>query len=442
MRRSNTLSRKKSPMEDWSASRVIATILIVVACVAALMCAPQLYENVPMGKYHITQSPFTGQITSRMVPGPYSQWFSNIEEFPVSETFFFTADTEGGPGDTSITVQFNDGSTCHISGTCRVDLPKDGKLAAELVTLHGYRNMDQIEDRLILPTIRRAMVLTANQMTAKESYAEKRAAFIADSWDQITNGVYIMKDVTEKVKDEVSGKEVTRTSKVPVVDANGVRMRETNPFAGLGVTLANFEVKSFIYEEKVKQQISTQQQAIMDVQTAKANALKAEQDSITTQKLGEAAVMKAKYVKEEEKIKAEVDAQKEASVAVISAQKLVDVANKEKEQALVLANRNKEVAAVELEAAKLEKQRQIELGTGESERRKMILAADGALDKKLEALVNINDKWADAFAKRQVPGVVMGGKGGGDNDTVSFMEILGVKAAKDLQVELAPKSVK
>jgi hypothetical protein len=75
--------------------------------------------------------------------------------------------------------------------------------------------MDQIEDRLILPTLRRALMLTANQMTAKESYAEKRAQFISDAWDQVLNGVYIVKDVTEKVIDPVSGREVTRTSKVP-----------------------------------------------------------------------------------------------------------------------------------------------------------------------------------------------------------------------------------
>lgn len=415
--------------------------LVVIAALIALAISPQLYENVPMGKYHITQSPFTGEITPRMTPGPYSQWFSHVEEFPVSETFFFTDDSEGGIGDASVTVQFNDGSTCKISGTCRVDLPRDGKLAQELMTLHGYRNMDQIEDRLILPTIRRALMLTANQMTAKESYAEKRSAFVSDAWDQILNGVYVMKDVTAKDTDPVTGKEVTRTTKVPVTNADGVRLREKSPFEGLGVTLANFEVKSFIYEEKVRQQIATQQQAIMDVQTAKANALKAEQDSLTAQKQGEANVMKAKYLKEEEKVKAEVDANKEASVAVIAAQKLVDVATKEKEQALVAANRNKEVAAVELDAAKLEKQRQIELGTGEAERKRLILSADGALQQKLEALVAINGKWAEAFSKRQVPGVIMSGQGGTDGDAVGFMEILGAKAAKDLAADMSIKAV-
>lgn len=424
--------------DSFPVKKAILIAIMVIAIVAAFCCAPQLYENIRMGKYHITQSPFSGEITARMIPGPYAQWFSSIEEFPVSETFFFTHDKEGGPDDTSITVQFNDGSTCKISGTCRVDLPRDGELAKKLVTEHGYKNMDQIEERLILPTIRRSLMLTANQMTAKESYAEKRSQFIADAWDQVLNGVYIMKDVPEKTVDPISGKEVTRVVKAHILSDKGVRLREKNPFEGLGINLANFEVKSFLYEDKVKAQISAQQQALMDVQTAKANLLKAEQDAMTAEKQGQAKVMLAKYEEEQKKIRAEVQAQQEQSVATINAQKQVDVANKEKEQSLIIANKDREVAVINLESAKLEKQRTIELGTGQSEARKLIMSADGALTQKLEALVKINESWAKAFSTRNVPSVVSGGSHSGtDNDTMSFMEVLGAKAAKDLAVELS-----
>lgn len=422
--------------DSFPVKKAILLAILIIAIVAAFCCAPQLYENIHMGKYHITQSPFSGEITARMTPGPYAQWFSSIEEFPVSETFFFTHDKEGGSEDTSITVQFNDGSTCKISGTCRVDLPRDGELAKKLVTEHGYKNMDQIEDRLILPTIRRSLMLTANQMTAKESYAEKRSQFIADAWDQIINGVYIMKDVIEKVNDPISGKEVTRITKTPVVNEKGIRLREKNPFDDLGITLANFEVKSFLYEDKVKSQIAAQQQALMDVQTAKANLLKAEQDALTAEKQGQAKVMLAKYEEEQKKIRAEVQAQQDLSVATINAQKLVDVANKEKEQALIVANKEKDVASINLEAAKLEKQKLIELGTGQAEAKKLIMTADGALAQKLDALIKINEYWAKAFSTRPVPSIVTGGQGSTDKDTIGFMEILGAKAAKDLSVEL------
>lgn len=410
-------------------------ITAVVAVLFAIIGAANSFHYVDLGEYHITQSTFSNNVEAHMTQGPYAQLWSRATEFPVSETFFFTADKQEGDNfDQSIQVQFNDGSACAISGTCRVDMPKDSKSAMDLLALHGYKTMRDIHSRLILPTIRRGLTLTANQMSAKESYAEKRAQFVADAWDQILNGVFVMRDDVKQVLDPVSGKTVTVPVKVPVVDKNGVRLRERNPLDGLGITLSQFEVKSFIYEDKVKNQIAAQQQAIMDVQTAKANALKAEQDAITTQKLGEAAVMKAKYEEETKKARAEVAAQQEAAVAAIKAQQQVEVAKKDQERAIVAANQTLEVSKIELEAAKAEKQRQIELGTGESERRRMNVEADGGLPIKLDAYVKVQTEWAAAFAKRLVPQIV-GGGGNGQQDNLSFMDLMAAKAAKDLLVE-------
>ena len=65
------------------------------------------------------------------------------------------------------------------------------------------------------------------------------------------------------------------------------------------------------------------------------------------------------------------------------------------------------------------------------------MEADGALEKKLEAFVKINGLWAEAFAKRQVPSVVMGENGGGqDNQSSTFMQMLTVKAAQDLALNM------
>ncbi len=428
----------------WSPRSITFAALFVIVLICTAILAPQLYENVPMGKYHITQSPFTGKIEARMIPGPYMQLFAHVEEFPVSETYEFTEDGgEGGAGDDSVEVQFADGSLCRIIGTCRVDMPRDSDSAIKLITEHGYRTHSLIEDKLIKQVLRRAMTMEANAMTAKESYSDKRANFVNDAWDQITNGVYVMRDVTRKEPDPISGELVTRTFKEPVLDPNGVKLREANPLKGTGIVLSNFEVKKFVYEAKVLEQISKQQAALMDVQTAKAGALKAEQERLTAEATGKANVMKAKYEKETLKTQAEVIADQEKSVAVTKAQQFVEVASKEKEQALVVAARNRDVALIELEAAKLEKQRQIELATGQSESRRLILQADNALSQKLEAYQAVNKVWAEAFASRKVPGVVMqGGAGGGDNDVSSFMQILGAKAAKDLALDLEVKSPK
>jgi hypothetical protein len=421
---------------------VIILIAVGVCVILVLALSGQIVETVDKGTYVIKQSATTGELTAHMKPGPFGQWFGSITVWPVAETFYFTKDSEGttGPkdvGDDSIEVRFNDGSVCKISGTCRVDMPRSEDEAIKIITEHGYRSHDQVETKLILPVIRRSLIMTANLMSAKESYSDRRADFFKYAWDQIDNGVYVTKDESTTEMDAVTNVNVTKVRKTILLDKDGKPQREKNPLEGTGIHLSNFEIKNFVYEDRVQKQIATQQEALMAVQTARANAQKAQQDSLTVEAEGKAAVMKAKYEEEQKKIRAEVQAQQEQAVAVIAAQKQVDVATKDKEQALVVANRDKEVAALALETARLEKQKQIEIGTGEAERKRLVLAADGALAQKLEAWGSAQKVWADAFSNRKVPSVVMAGGGSADNDATSFMEILGAKAARDLALDMS-----
>ncbi len=426
-------------MENSRTAAIAIIIAICVLLVAAI--SPKLIETVDKGTYVIKQSAFDGVITAHMKPGPFLQAFGEVTEWPVAETFYFTKDKEGstGPndvGDASVEVRFNDGSVCNISGTCRVDMPRSDDEAIKIITEHGYRSHEQVEQKLILPVIRRSLIMTANLMSAKESYSDRRADFFKFAWDQIDNGVYVTKDESTTEMDAVTNVNVTKVRKTILLDDKGNPRREKNPLEGTGIHLSNFEIKNFVYEERVQKQIGAQQEALMAVQTARANAQKAQQDSLTVEAEGKAAVMKAKYEEEQKKVRAEVQAQQEQAVAVIAAQKLVDVAGKDKEQALIAATKDKEVAALTLDSAKLEKQRQIELGTGEAERKRLVLAADGALAQKLEAWSKSQEVWAGAFAKRAVPAVVTGGHGGTDGDAASMMELLSIKAAKDLALDM------
>jgi hypothetical protein len=414
-------------------------IILAILVLIAIAVSPKLFETVEKGEYHVKQAFMSGEMTAKMTPGMYWQNFGSIQVFPVSETFFFTKDDEGGKGDAAVEVRFNDGSICHISGTCRVDLPRSEKDAIDLITVHGFRTYDQMEDKLILPVVRRSLIMTANFMSAKESYAEKRAEFFRLAWDQIEGGLYVTRDSEIGDTDPVTGQKITKVKKEIVVDAMGHPVREKNPMEGLGIHLSNFEIKSFVYEDRVQQQIKTQQEALMSVQTAKANSLKAEQDSITAEASGKAAVMKSKYEEEQVKVKAEVQAEKERQIATIAAQQKVDVATLEKAQALVNATKGKEVAAIDLEAAKLQKQQQIEIGTGEAERKRLVLAADNALAQKLDAYVAVQAKWAEAFSTRKVPTVVMAGREGGgtDSDAQTLMSLLTVQSAKSLALDMS-----
>ena len=176
----------------------------------------------------------------------------------------------------------------------------------------------------------------------------------------------------------------------------------------------------------------------MAIVQAKAEAEEANQEKLTAEAQGLAAVMKAKYEKEVVKTQALVDAQREKEVAVITAQKRVAV-NKEK---LIAARLDKQTAEQEKLAA-------IERGTGEAEARNLKMKADGALEQKLAAWMEVNKYYADSIAKYQgawVPGVVLGGGGGnlssqGANGAQTLIDLLTAKTARDLNLDMSlPKT--
>ena len=59
-------------------------------------------------------------------PGYYPKWFATVWTVPRSMQHFYSAsDKEGGVGDDSIRVTFNDGGTAKISSFVKIQLPAD-----------------------------------------------------------------------------------------------------------------------------------------------------------------------------------------------------------------------------------------------------------------------------------------------------------------------------
>lgn len=416
------------PKSGRRSRRSMAALIVLGAVVIfAAVTAPQLVDTVDKGTYQIKQAAVTGTMSAKMTPGLWLQLFGDIEQWPKADTFFFTADSEEGAGhDQSIEVRFNDGSLCNVSGTLRVILPTTEDDAIRLVTELGYKDYYELEQKLILPITRNALRLTANLMTARESYSEKRHDFIFLAWDQIQNGIYETEEEITYPVDPITGKKAKKVVKVIKKDRDGNAIRSGNPWAGTGISLMNFEIKDFVYADKVKEQIATQQEALMAVATARANAEKAKQDAKTIEEQGKAKVMKARYDKEQEKIKAVVDAEKVKAVAELQAAQRLEVAKLDKK------------------AAEQKKQENILLGQGEAERKKLVLQADGALKQKLEAYVEAQKLWADAFSKRNVPSVYnagdgQGGSGSADMQFQQFMQLQNMKNMQDLGLDMTIK---
>lgn len=101
------------------------------------------------------------------------------------------------------------------------------------------------------------------------------------------------------------------------------------------------------------------------------------------------------------------------------------------------AESNKAVAVLAVQTAELDKQKLILEGEGEAAKKKLSMQANGALEQKLAAYIETQKYWAEAFSKFQgnlVPTYQSGTQNGGN--AMNWMEIMGMKAMKDLNLDL------
>ena len=70
------------------------------------------------------------------------------------------------------------------------------------------------------------------------------------------------------------------------------------------------------------------------------------------------------------------------------------------------------------------------------------MSADGALKQKLETMVQINKHYANAYRERKVPQIYMAGGCGQsgvqnpDDEFTRFMNMINIKVAKDLALDM------
>lgn len=359
-----------------------------------------------------------GKLQVKTDPGWYLRWFGKTTTYPVADTLYYSKWEDESGKDMSVDVRFTDGSIGHVSMNVRYLLPTDEE---NLLRIHKtFRSNKAFQLGAIEQMAMQAVQLTASMMTAEDSYRNKRPQFIQMVTDQIMSGLYVT--TTEIVQTEDG---TIHTQKI-ALDENGNPRRQVRDLEKYGVRITQVNVTDIDYETAVNEQIARKREASMGAELAKVEAEKARQAKIQAEEEGKRNVTVAQYQEEEQKIKEVTRAQKEKEVALIAAQREVEVAELGKKQ-----------AQIEVEKARLEKQATIERARGEAEARKMIMAADGALEKKLEAYVQVQKVWADAYTKqRPTPDITIGGGGGEAGAAQTLMDLLTIKTAKDLSLDI------
>lgn len=385
---------------------------IGIAVVALLFSTAFLFENLDSSQIMVIQDPVDGDLHVHTQPGIKWQGFGKVTKYQRRSEIAFTQPESDGAVDTSKRIRFNDGGHASLAGTIQWEMPLDDE---SIIKLHrAFGNQTSVEKSAVEKMADLAIYLSGPLMSSTESSGERRGELTNFINDQAIFGPY--KTITKNVKqpDPITGEEKTVSVVEIAKDANGAIMRQqSSTVTDFNITLLPISIKEIRYDSVVEGQIAARQKATTEVQIALANARKAEQEAITTAKQGEANAAKAKWEQETIKAKAVTEAEQKLAVATLAAK-----------------------------AAEQTKREQILLGEGEAERKRLVMNADGALDPKLKAFIEVNKFYADAIAKSSsnwVPTVVMGGGASGTagNGAANLVDMLTAKTARDLGLDMS-----
>ena len=332
-------------MKSFSVKKITMIALSVIVLILLISYSGKMFEEVEAGEVCVIQHPISGEFDIITTPGTYGQYLGKATHYKRRTQIWFSNRTNQGEAtDQSIKIRFNDGGHANISGSASMELPLD---VNSLIALHtSFGSQEAIEHDLVTTVIEKAIFMSGPLMSSKESYAEKRNELINYIEDQASHGVYKTSQRDEKSIDALTNVEKVITIVDIVKDPKGGFMRvEKSPIQRYGIALSNLSINGVEYDKSVEAQIKQQQGLVMQVQTAIANAKKAEQDALTTEQQGKADAAKAKWDQEVIKAKLVTEAQQQKEVAALAAQTSLLDAQKTRTDADAEAYKNRQLVS-------------------------------------------------------------------------------------------------
>lgn len=378
-----------------SPKKIGILVLSAVALILAVSVGGQVFETNNQGYYQVKQAAISGDMSVRNSAGTYSQMFSTITTYQISDMLYFSdSDFDGGNNEITgpIQVRFNGGGTAEISGTLKFRL---STAEQDELNLHqDYKSYESVKHDLIRQTVQEALNKTAALMKAEESFSTRLADFTRLAEDQIRYGIYdtVSKQVKQK---DADGNELMETINEVKVDSDGKQIvYKPSPFQRYNVDVISFTLKGFKYDDKTQGIIDAKKEAEQAKVVARANAERAQQDAITTVEQGKARVAKA-----------EADALVEKKTAVINAERETEVARQEK------------LKALEDAAALLAK------GKTEAEANKLKVSAGLTPQERAEFRMKTAIGVAEKLSQVQFPSMMVLGGNGKDSATDPFKAV-------------------
>lgn len=444
---SNILGFEVNKKLGWTAGIVVAAILFVWIMFSSMF----YYNSAGYITQVMTKFPTQGEKVVSTTGytyigfGTVTPWPRQMSVQSVLDTATLPKGDFDGLGSSLIPafpVTFLGGVVATVDANVRVALP-DGEQFLQLA--RTYRSPDNFVLQSIMPVMKSTLQSTAQLMSADDYYNGGATEFRQSFQDQIADGAYVVKRTEKQVKNTrdaaqgaiaQNGKEqgafggdtttVVITEKV--LDAkSGLPIRLERQFSKLGVTVADANILNIDPSPQFKERMKKVQQSQADLSYARQGRITADEQKKLATANGEMEVETQRQLTMKDQVIRTTNAETEKQLALTNA-------SREQEKAAI----EKQTSQIKFEQAQIDAKTTKEKAEAEAYAKKAVILADGALTQKLQARVEIEKVWADAFAKAKVPQMVMGGAGdtGRQSETANFMNVVGAKAAKDLLLDM------
>jgi hypothetical protein len=406
-----------------SRKTIVVGVLAVISLIFFLIVNPFSWNDA--GNRTVVERT-NGQQIVQFAPGIfYAGFFAKEKEWPnqISVTYQEVKPKldidDNGIEVGQIMIRFSDATTADVRGITQFILPSDEK---EMILIHNtHRTPQSLVVKRLAPYTKECLQSSAQLMSSEKHYGGGRAQMAQDFLDQLKEGVYLLKTEENLVFDsmEMEKKRVYQTE-IQFDKKTNVPKRKLSSIKEYGITVADAAITDVDYENKVDEKLVKIIDAVTKSSISKQELMTAQQQTLTAKAKGEQALVEIEYQQKQDQTK-----------QVVEAQTKVKVAEQDKLQ-----------QKIAYEGSILEAKKIKELADANAYARQRIMQADGALEMKLKAQVEVQKVWADAFSKYTgavVPQIQTGG-GPTTNGALNFMDIMTAKTAKDFALDLKNKN--
>ena len=410
----------------------------------------------PGFKYHVRT--ITGQEKMVSDTGYNSYLFGRVNAW---KNAMSVQAVQGGSGDVraedegqatmsaSLSAQslvFLDQVDAQVTATARFELPSDQDSFLKMA--RSYRTPENLLRTELIPAFQETLGATAALMSAEDYFQGGKTEFNNEFQRQMENGIYIVRRVEETVTvDEpaqgsanaslgTDQKQYGDQSKTifivkKILDDTGQPQRKEQSFRKFGVSVTSARVTDVDPNEEFKKRMRLRQQAAADRSIAREQRIQEEEQRLLAIAKGEREVAQRQAQAKVKQIEQTTNAETEKQLTITAAQKLKEQAQIDRERATILL----EKAEIDAQAVKV-------AADAEAYAKAAVLEADNALAQKLDAEINIQKVWADAYAKRNVPMYVFGSgtcntaaPTGSDSEAQLLQQLLTMEYAKRLDYD-------